>query len=97
MNPTWSWVTSSELEAQGTRGDMSPNSGITFCWHRSHVHHENIDHVAGLFGIFFAAGSDKVGDVGINCERLGDVDDRVGFESFGLIPNSPADRTAGLP
>jgi hypothetical protein len=46
---------------------------------------------------FFAAGSDEVGDVGINCERLGDVDDRVGFESFGLIPNSPADRTAGLP
>jgi hypothetical protein len=47
--------------------------------------------------IFFTAGSEEIEDVGINCERLGDVDDRVGFESFGLIPNSPADRTAGLP
>jgi hypothetical protein len=46
--------------------------------------------------IFFAAGSDEVGDVGINSERLGDVDEHAGFESFALIPNSPANRAAGL-
>jgi hypothetical protein len=45
---------------------------------------------------FFAAGSDEVGDVGINSERLGDVDEHAGFESFALIPNSPANRAAGL-
>jgi hypothetical protein len=52
--------------------------------------------VAALLGgrpigkIFVAAGSDEVGDVGINCERLGDVDSGAGFKSFALIPNSPA-------
>jgi len=45
----------------------------------------------------FAAGGDEVEDVGINSERLGNVDDLAGFESFALIPNSPANRTARLP
>jgi hypothetical protein len=33
----------------------------------------------------------EVDDVGINSERLNVFGMRAGFESFALIPNSPAD------